>query len=57
MVPTAVSLVPTLASLGGCELSLERRLQPLHLKPAVSNNDLESPDLPSYQHFRPSIRR
>src|SRR5258705_12898755 len=34
-VPTAVSLVPRLARLGGCELSLERCSQPLHLKPAA----------------------
>jgi hypothetical protein len=34
-VSAAVSLVPKLASPEGCELCLERCLQPLHLKPAA----------------------
>jgi len=33
--PTPVSLVPTLASRAGCEVSLERWLQPLHPKPVA----------------------
>jgi hypothetical protein len=59
-VPTAVSLVPTLASLGGCELSLERCLQPLHLKPAALNavEELERREAtaaPKPDHVRPTI--
>src|SRR5207248_10380031 len=33
--PTPLSLVPTLASRAGCEVSLDRCLRPLHAKPVA----------------------